>query len=197
MKEFQRKKVLITGGLGFIGSNLARRLVMHGAEVTLADSLIPQYGGNKHNIADIRGQVTVNVCDVRDRFAFEYLVQGQDFLFNLAGQTSHIDSMTDPQADLDINASAELSILEACRRTNSGVRLVFASTRQLYGRPVYLPVDENHPIRPVDVNGINKLAGEGYHLLYSSVYGIRSSVLRLTNTYGPGMRGKEHRKTFV
>jgi UDP-glucose 4-epimerase len=197
MKEFQRKKVLITGGLGFIGSNLARRLVVHGAEVTLADSLIPQYGGNKHNIADIRGQVTVNVCDVRDRFAFEYLVQGQDFLFNLAGQTSHIDSMTDPQADLDINASAQLSILEACRRTNPSVRLVFASTRQLYGRPSYLPVDENHPIRPVDVNGINKLAGEGYHLLYSSVYGIRSSVLRLTNTYGPGMRVKDARQTFL
>lgn len=197
MKEFQDKRVLITGGLGFIGSNLARRLVALGAQVTLADSLIPQYGGNHQNIADIRGQVTVNVCDVRDRFAFEYLVQGQDFLFNLAGQTSHLDSMTDPQTDLDINASAQLSILEACRRTNLGIRLVFASTRQLYGRPDYLPVDERHPIRPVDVNGINKLAGEGYHLLYSNVYGIRSSVLRLTNTYGPGMRVKDARQTFL
>ena len=195
--EFQNKKVLITGGLGFIGSNLARRLVAHGANVTLADSLIPLYGGNMRNVADIRDQVTVNVCDVRDRFAFEYLVQEQDFLFNLAGQTSHIDSMTDPQADLDINASAQLSILEACRRANSGIRLVFASTRQIYGRPAYLPVDEKHPIRPVDVNGINKLAGEGYHLLYSNVYGIRSSVLRLTNTYGPGMRVKDARQTFL
>lgn len=197
MDDFKGKKVLITGGLGFIGSNLARRLVAQGADVTLADSLIPQYGGNLRNIADIRHRLTVNVCDVRDRFAFEYLVQGQDFLFNLAGQTSHIDSMTDPQADLDINASAQLSILEACRRANPGIRLVFASTRQLYGRPVYLPVDEKHPIRPVDVNGINKLAGEGYHLLYSSVYGIRSSVLRLTNTYGPGMRVKDARQTFL
>jgi UDP-glucose 4-epimerase len=194
---FQNKKVLITGGLGFIGSNLARRLLEHGAQVTLADSLIPQYGGNMRNIDGIRDRLTVNVCDVRDRFAFEYLIQDQDFLFNLAGQTSHIDSMTDPQADLDINASAQLSILEACRRANRGIRLVFASTRQIYGRPAYLPVDEKHPIRPVDVNGINKLAGEGYHLLYSSVYGIRSSVLRLTNTYGPAMRVKDARQTFL
>src|SRR5260370_20216598 len=157
MNEFQDKRVLITGGLGFIGSNLARRLLSCGARVTLADSLIPQYGGNLRNIDDIRDRLTVNVCDVRDRFAFEYLVQDQDFLFNLAGQTSHIDSMTDPQADLDINASAQLSILEACRRANRGIRLVFASTRQLYGRPVYLPVDEKHPIQPFDWNGIKKL----------------------------------------
>ena len=197
MNHFQDKRVLITGGIGFIGSNLARRLVEVGALVTLADSLIPQYGGNMRNIADIRDRVVVNVCDVRDRFAFEYLVRGQDFLFNLAGQTSHLDSMTDPQTDLDINAAAQLSILEACRRVNPGIRLVFASTRQLYGRPDYLPVDEKHPIRPVDVNGINKLAGEGYHLLYSSVYGIRASVLRLTNTYGPGMRVKDARQTFL
>ncbi len=197
MSDFLGKKVLITGGLGFIGSNLARRLVAEGAQVTLADSLIPQYGGNMHNIADIRDRLTVNVCDVRDRFALEYLVQDRDFLFNLAGQTSHVDSMTDPQTDLDINASAQLSILESCRRANSAIRLVFASTRQIYGRPAYLPVDEKHPIRPVDVNGINKLAGEGYHLLYSSIYGIRSSVLRLTNTYGPGMRVKDARQTFL
>ena len=197
MNNFQDSRVLITGGVGFIGSSLARSLVALGARVTLVDSLIPQYGGNLHNIADIRDRLTVNVCDVRDRFAMEYLVQNQDYLFNLAGQTSHLDSMTDPQTDLDINASAQLAILEACRRANRGVRLVFASTRQLYGRPDYLPVDEKHPIRPVDVNGINKLAGEGYHLLYSSVYGIRASVLRLTNTYGPGMRVKDARQTFL
>ncbi len=197
MDNFRGTNVLVTGGLGFIGSNLARRLVGLGARVTLVDSLIPLYGGHLQNIADIRSDVVVNVCDVRDRFAMEYLVQKQDYLFNLAGQTSHLDSMTDPQTDLDINASAQLSILEACRRVNPGVRLVFASTRQLYGRPDYLPVDEKHPIRPVDVNGINKLAGEGYHLLYSSVYGIRASVLRLTNTYGPGMRVKDARQTFL
>jgi UDP-glucose 4-epimerase len=195
--SFDGSRVLITGGLGFIGSNLARHLAGQGARVTLADSLIPQYGGNLHNIEDFRDRVTVNVCDVRDRFAMEYLVQGQDFLFNLAGQTSHLDSMTNPQTDLDINAGAQLAILEACRRVNQRIRIVFASTRQLYGRPEYLPVDEKHPIRPVDVNGINKLAGEGYHLLYSSVYGIRSSALRLTNTYGPGMRVRDARQTFL
>lgn len=190
-------KVLVTGGLGFIGSNLARRLIGLDAEVTLVDSLIPQYGGNPRNIADIRNRVQVNVCDVRDRFAIEYLVAGQQFLFNLAGQTSHLDSMTDPHTDLDINAGAQLSILEACRKVNPGIRLVFASTRQVYGRPDYLPVDEKHPIRPVDVNGINKLAGEWYHLLYNNVHGIQASVLRLTNTYGPGMRVKDARQTFL
>jgi UDP-glucose 4-epimerase len=197
MNDFRNSRVLITGGLGFIGSNLARRLVALGARVTLVDSLIPLYGGNQQNIEDIRDDVTVNICDVRDRFAIEYLVQGQDYLFNLAGQTSHLDSMSDPQTDLDINASAQLAILEACRRTNPAIRLTFASTRQVYGRPEYLPVDEKHPIRPVDVNGINKLAGEWYHLLYSNVYGIRASVLRLTNTYGPGMRVKDARQTFL
>lgn len=195
--NYQGKQVLITGGLGFIGSNLARALVAQGAEVTLIDSLIPQYGGNPFNINDIRDKVTVNVCDVRDPFAMAYLLKGKDYLFNLAGQTSHMDSMSDPQTDLDINATAQLSILEACRKSNPNIKIVFASTRQLYGKPDYLPVDERHPIRPVDVNGINKLAGEWYHLLYSNVYGIRACALRLTNTYGPGMRVKDARQTFL
>lgn len=195
--SYTDKKVLLTGGLGFIGSNLARALVAQGAQVTLVDSLIPLYGGNSFNVEDIRDKLTVNVCDVRDRFAIEHLLQDQDYLFNLAGQTSHMDSMTDPKTDLDINAAAQLSILEACRTANPGIRVVFASTRQIYGKPTYLPVDEEHPICPVDVNGINKLAGEWYHLLYSKVYGIRSTVLRLTNTYGPGMRVKDARQTFL
>ncbi len=197
MNSYLNKKVLITGGLGFIGSNLARALVAQGAEVTLVDSLIPQYGGNSFNIEGIRDKVTVNVCDVRDPFAMAYLLKDKDYLFNLAGQTSHMDSMTDPQTDLEINAVAQLSILEACRKVNSGIKIVFASTRQLYGKPDYLPVDEKHPIRPVDVNGINKLAGEWYHLLYNNVYGIRACALRLTNTYGPGMRVKDARQTFL
>ena len=161
------------------------------------DSLIPQYGGSLFNIENIREMVHVNVCDVRDPHAMKHLVQGKDFLFNLAGQTSHIDSMTDPQTDLEINASAQLSILEACRLNNPEIKIVFASTRQLYGKPDYLPVDEKHQIRPVDVNGINKLAGEWYHLLYNNVYGIRACALRLTNTYGPGMRVKDARQTFL
>lgn len=197
MKKYENAKVLITGGLGFIGSNLARALVSQGADVTLVDSLIPQYGGNVFNIDDIRNKVTVNVCDVRDPFAMAYLLKDKDYLFNLAGQTSHMDSMSDPQTDLDINANAQLSILEACRKVNPSIKIVFASTRQLYGKPDYLPVDEMHPIRPVDVNGINKLAGEWYHLLYNNVYGIRACALRLTNTYGPGMRVKDARQTFL
>jgi UDP-glucose 4-epimerase len=195
--SYHNSTVIVTGGLGFIGSNLARELVKQGARVTLVDSLIPQYGGNLYNIADIRDKLEVNICDVRDPHAMKYLVQGKDYLFNLAGQTSHIDSMTDPQTDLDINASAQLSILEACRINNPKIKIVFASTRQLYGKPDYLPVDEKHPIRPVDVNGINKLAGEWYHLLYNNVYGIRACALRLTNTYGPGMRVKDARQTFL
>lgn len=197
MNYFKNKKILITGGLGFIGSNLARKLIMLGGEVTIVDSLIPQYGGNIFNIDDIKDSVAVNICDVRDPFAMSYLVQGKDYLFNLAGQTSHIDSMTDPQTDLNINANAQLSILESCRKANQEIKIVFASTRQLYGKPDYLPVDEGHPIRPVDVNGINKLAGEWYHILYNNVYGIRSCALRLTNTYGPGMRVKDARQTFL
>lgn len=195
--DFTAKKVLITGGLGFIGSNLAKCLVELGANVTLVDSLIPEYGGNLWNIEPIKGKVRVNISDVRDEYAMKYLIQGQDYLFNLAGQTSHVDSMNNPYPDLEINAKAQLSILEACRKYNHGIKLVFASTRQMYGAPQYLPVDEKHPLAPVDVNGINKMAGEWYHLLYNNVYGIRASVLRLTNTYGPRMRVKDARQTFL
>jgi UDP-glucose 4-epimerase len=190
-------RVLITGGLGFIGSTLARRLVGHGAKVTLVDSLNPDYGGNLFNIQGIEDRVRVNISDVRDHHSMRYLVQGQDVLFNLAGQTSHMDSMRDPETDLDINCRAQLSILEACRQFNPGIRIVFASTRQMYGRPDYLPVDEKHLLRPVDVNGINKMAGEWYHILYSNVYGLRASALRLTNTIGPRMRVKDARQTFL
>lgn len=195
--QFNGKKVLITGGLGFIGSNLAMRLVEAGADVSLVDSLIPEYGGNLWNIEPVKNQLRVNISDVRDPYSMKYLIKGQDYLFNLAGQTSHIDSMHNPFTDLDINAHSQLSILESCRHHNPDIKVVFASTRQLYGAPQYLPVDEKHPLRPVDVNGINKMAGEGYHLLYNQVYGIRSVVLRLTNTYGPGMRVKDARQTFL
>jgi UDP-glucose 4-epimerase len=196
-RQFDGASVLVTGGLGFIGSNLARRLVQLGAKVTLVDSLVPEYGGNPFNIADIADKVRVNISDVRDAFSMRYLVQGQDYLFNLAGQTSHLDSMQDPHTDLEINCRAQLSILEACRHHNKRLRVVFASTRQIYGKPDYLPVDEKHPLRPVDVNGINKMAGEWYHLLYCNVYDVPTSVLRLTNTYGPRMRIKDARQTFV
>lgn len=194
---FSGARVLITGGAGFIGSNLGRRLVALGADVTLVDSLIPEYGGNLENIRDFEAHVRFNIADVRDAHSMEYLVKDVDFLFNLAGQTSHLDSMRDPYPDLEINVRAQLSILEACRLHNEGVRIVFASTRQIYGRPSYLPVDERHLVAPIDVNGINKLAGEQYHLVYHGAHGLRTSALRLTNTYGPGMRVKDARQTFV
>ena len=191
------KRALITGGLGFIGSALARRLVAMGAEVTIVDSLIPEYGGSLRNVQGMEGKVHINISDVRDVHSLPHFVRGQDYLFNLAGQTSHMDSMNDPQTDLEINARAQLSTLEACRRHNPCIRIVFASTRQIYGKPDYLPVDEKHPLRPVDVNGINKLSGESYHLLYHRVHGVCSTVLRLTNTIGPRMRVKDARQTFV
>ncbi len=194
---FINRRVLITGALGFIGSNLARRLVDFGARVLLVDSLIPEYGGNLFNIAGVEDRVRLNISDVRDEHSMHYLVQGQDYLFNLAGQTSHMDSMLDPYTDLEINCRAQLSILEACRKHNPSVKVVFASTRQLYGKPYYLPVDEKHLKQPVDVNGINKMAGEWYHILYNNVYGIRACSLRLTNTYGPRMRVKDARQTFL
>jgi len=195
--DFRGRRALITGGIGFIGSNLARRLVELGAQVTLVDSLIPAYGGNLFNIAGIEDRVRINISDVRDVHSMRYLVQGMDFLFNLAGQTSHIDSMEDPYTDLETNARAQLSILESCRHHNPGIKIVFASTRQIYGKPDYLPVDEKHLLRPVDVNGINKMAGEWYHILYNNVYGVRACALRLTNTYGPRMRVKDARQTFL
>ena len=197
MTDFHNKNCLITGGLGFIGSNLARTLVERGARVTLVDSLVPEYGGLLFNVADIENRLKINISDVRDEFSFRHLVKNQDFLFNLAGQTSHLDSMHNPFPDLEINCRAQLSILECCRKENPAVKIVFASTRQLYGKPDFLPVDENHPLRPVDVNGINKMAGEWYHILYNNVYGIRACALRLTNTYGPRMRIKDARQTFL
>jgi UDP-glucose 4-epimerase len=194
---FRGRKALVTGGLGFIGSNLATRLVKLGADVLLVDSLIPEYGGNLFNIAAIRKKVRVNISDVRDEHSMRYLIQDQDYLFNLAGQTSHTDSMEDPYTDLEINSKAQLFILESCRKYNPNIKVIFASTRQIYGKPEYLPVDEKHPLRPVDVNGINKMAGECYTILYNNVYGIRSCALRLTNTYGPHMRVKDARQTFL
>lgn len=194
---FHDKRVLITGGLGFIGSNVAHRLIDLGAEVLIVDSLIPEYGGNLFNVRSIEDRLRINIADVRDEHGLRYLVQEQDIIFNLAGQVSHTDSMTDPYTDLEINARSQLSLLEACRHGNPAAKVVYASTRQIYGRPEYLPVDERHPLQPADVNGINKLAGEWYHIVYNNVYGLRTVSLRLTNTYGPRMRIRDPRQTFI
>lgn len=196
-EEYAGKRVMITGGLGFIGSNLARRLVHLDAQVLLVDSLIPGYGGNRRNIAGIQDDVRVNIADVRTQATMNFLVQDQDYIFNLAGQVSHLDSMTDPFTDLDINCRSQLSLLEACRHNNPGVKIIFAGTRQQYGKPDYLPIDERHLMHPTDVNGINKMAGEWYHILYNNVYGIRASSLRLTNTYGPRQYVKDARMGFI
>jgi UDP-glucose 4-epimerase len=188
---------MITGGVGLIGSALARRLVGFGADVTLVDSMIAEYGGNFANIAAIRDRVRVNIADIRDAHAMRHLLAGQEFLFDLAAQTSHLDSMKAPLDDLAINARAQLQLLEASRAVAPEIVITHAGTRQIYGRPRYLPVDEAHPLRPTDVNGVNKMAGEAYHLLFHDVYGIRTRSLRLTNVYGPGMRVKDARQNFL
>src|SRR6187402_1390716 len=194
---YRGRRVMITGGLGFIGSNLAHRLVQLGADVLLVDSLIPDYGGNLFNIAGLEDQVTVNVADVRQASTMNYLVQGREVIFNLAGQVSHIDSMRDPHTDLEINCRSQLTILEACRHHNPDAKVIYASTRQIYGRPDALPVTERHLVRPTDVNGINKAAGEYYHLVYNNVFGVRACALRLTNVYGPRQLLRHNRQGFI
>jgi len=198
VSEFYRgKRVLITGGAGFIGSNLAIRLVDLGARVQIVDSMLPAYGADLAHIEPVRHKIRVNFSDIRDRHSLSYIVKDEDLIFSLAGQVSHLDSMQDPMTDLEINCRSQLSLLECCRHGNPAARLVFASTRQVYGRPEYVPVDEQHPLNPVDVNGINKLAAEMYYTLYHRVYGIRAVSLRLTNTYGPRMDLETGRKGFV
>ena len=197
LDAYRGARVLVTGGLGFIGSHLAKELVDLGADVTIVDSLIPEYGGNDHNVRDIEDRVEINYSDIRDPWSIRHLVQAKDYIFNLAGQVSHIDSMKDPQTDLDINCKSQLSLLEACRVNNADARIIFAASRQQYGKPKFVPVTEDHPLTPVDVNGINLIAGEGYHLLYNEVYGIPAVSLRLTNTYGPHLLMKHGRQGFI
>jgi UDP-glucose 4-epimerase len=194
---YQGARALVTGGLGLIGSALARCLVELGAVVTIVDALVTESSANLHNIAPIRERVQLELVDVRTTHTLETLLAGQDYIFNLAGQSSHMASMADPLADLDVNCRAQLALLDACRRVNPQAVIVFASTRQIYGRPEYFPVDERHPLSPIDVNGVDKMAGEAFHLLYHDAFGLRTSALRLTNTYGPGMRIKDARQTFV
>jgi UDP-glucose 4-epimerase len=200
-RVYNGARVLVTGGLGFIGSNLAIKLLELGAHVTVVDSLLPETGGNPFNIEPVQDhpRLSVRTVDVRDVLAMERLVRGQSLIFNLAGQVSHIDSMQDPFTDLEINCRSQLALLDTCRKFAPETKVLFASTRQIYGRVPedQLPVDERQPPSPVDVNGINKLAGERYHVLYNNVYGIHTSVLRLTNTYGPRMLIKNNRQTAI
>ncbi|HXP76201.1 MAG TPA: NAD-dependent epimerase/dehydratase family protein [Stellaceae bacterium] len=194
---FKGAQILVTGGFGLIGSALVRRLVAAGLRVRVLDNLDPDSGANRANLEGLEDRIEAVIGDLRDPDAVRRALPGCDVLFNLAAQTSHLGSMQAPLADLDVNARAQLALLEIARAVNPGLRIVFASTRQIYGKPDYLPVDERHPLRPVDVNGIDKLAGEAFHLLYHRVHGLRTTALRLTNTYGPGMRIRDARQTFV
>jgi UDP-glucose 4-epimerase len=191
------RRVVVTGGLGFIGSALTRALLKRGARVTIVDALLPACGGSNSNLEGIEDEVEVVELDLREGDALRPYLRDCEVVFNLAGHMSHIESMRNPLLDLELNARAQLGFLETCRLLRTPPTIVYASTRQVYGRPRYLPVDESHPTEPVDVNGVHKLAAEDYHLLYHRVYGFRVCVLRLTNTYGPRMRIQDARHTFL
>ena len=185
MNLFNGRNVLITGGLGFVGSNLAIKLVELGAKVKIIDMLHPTMGGNFYNIEPVKQRVKVIVGDIFDKKIVKPIIEDTDIIYNLAGQISHIDSMIDPYFDLDINCKSQISLLENCREYNPQALIVFASTRQIYGTPKYLPVNEEHPVIPIDVNGIHKYAAECYHTLYNKYHGLKTVSLRLTNTFGP------------
>lgn len=198
LEEFYRgRRVLVTGGLGFIGSNLAHRLVKLGSRVSIVDALVPSHGGSYRNIGGIEDVVAVRVADMQSPRVAKEAVAGQEVIFNLMGQVSHVDSMANPRKDAEYNFLSHLSLLEACRRYNREAKVVYAGTRGQYGRPEYTPVDEGHPLRPIDVNGVNKQAAEGLHLVYHRAHGIRTVSLRLSNTYGPRQLMKHNRQGFI
>jgi len=195
---YDDKVVLITGGLGFIGSNLAMRLASSSsAEIRIVDSMHPRCGGNPKNLEGIARPVRIDIYDLRQIPALCEAVSGADVIFHLAGHVSHTDSMRDPLEDLGGNAAASISLLESCRLSNPRARIVYSSTRQFYGRPQRLPVDELHPILPLDINGVNKYAAELYHHIYHQVHGIETCSLRLTNTYGPRQLIRNASQGFV
>jgi len=196
-KTFHNKRILITGGMGLLGSNLARLLLPTGAIITVIDNFSPKHGANKFNLHDIQNEITTVIADIGDAGIINKLVCEVDYIFNFAGQSSHIYSMVNPLSDLDGNLRAQLTLLEACRKFNPKVKIFFSSTRQVYGIPEQLPVDENHKLAPIDINGHHKLLAEEYHNLYYKHYGIRSVIFRLTNTYGPGMRVKDGLQNFL
>jgi UDP-glucose 4-epimerase len=183
--DYANKKVLVTGGLGMIGSNIVVELVKLGAEVSILDAMLPLYGGNFFNIEEVKDQVTVNVADIRDVSALNYLVRDVDIIFNLAAQVSYIDSQTDPLLDLDINCKGHLLLLEACRVYNPDVKIIFSGSRLEYGEITGKDkVSEDHALRPKSFYGIHKVVGEFYHLMYHKLHGIRSVAFRIANPYG-------------
>lgn len=195
--QYDGLTVLITGGAGFIGSNLAHHLVRLGAEVQIIDALLSNQGANPFNLHGITDRVKFVQADIGDECVINRLVGGVDIIFNLAGHISHLDSLLYPQRDLQLNCAAQITLLEACRSYNPQVKIVFTSTRQVYGRPQCLPVSETHRVAPLDINGVNKLAAEHYHLLYQRLYGMRAVCLRLSNTYGPRQLLAHERQGFI
>ncbi len=182
---FNNKEVLVTGGLGFIGSNLCIELVRQGARVTIIDNMLPRQGGNLFNIRDIEGEAAVNISDVRNQLSMNHLVQGKDYIFHLAGQVNHVDSMKNPLQDLEINCRGTLVLLEALRHHNRDAKVIFAGTRGEYGSSVSLPVDEDHPTNPKGVYAVTNLTAEKLVLVYDDVFKVKGACLRITNTYGP------------
>jgi UDP-glucose 4-epimerase len=182
---FRDKDVLITGGLGFIGSNLAIELVRLGAKVTIVDNMLPRQGGNLFNINDIVDKVTVNISDVRNELSMNHLVKGKDYIFHLAGQVNHVDSMRNPLQDLDINCRGTLVLLESLRQFNRDAKIIFAGTRGEYGSSVKLPVDEDHPTNPKGIYAVTNLTAEKMVLVYDDIYKIKGACLRITNSFGP------------
>ncbi|MCX6593641.1 MAG: NAD-dependent epimerase/dehydratase family protein [Acidobacteria bacterium] len=184
--RYKNRRVLVTGGLGFIGSNLALQLAAEGARVTVVDPCVPGCGGDPAHIPSSSG-IYVIAANIGQVERLRDHVMAADVVFNIAGEISHIQSMLNPERDLDLNTRDHLRFLEACREWRRGVRVVYASTRQVFGVPEYLPVDEHHPVNPVDYNGVHKYAASQYHLMLSRKGDLDAIVLRLTNVYGPRM----------
>jgi UDP-glucose 4-epimerase len=195
--EFVGKNVLITGGLGFIGSNLAIKLVELGAHLTLVDAMIPDYGGNLFNIEPVKGKVVINFCDIRDANAMNYLVKGKDYIFHLAGQVCHVMSLTNPFPDIDINIKGTAIVMEACKIHNPEAKVIYTGTRGQYGSSVKLPVSEDAPTNPKGIYEISNLTAEKIIKVYGDVHGIDCALLRLTNTYGPRAQMKHSRYGVV
>jgi nucleoside-diphosphate-sugar epimerase len=189
--------VLITGGAGMIGSTIAHQAVAQGARVSILDAMLPLYGGNLFNLQGILPQVRFIQGDIRDLDLMRRVVPGYDFIFSLAGQVSYVDSNTDPLMDLEINCKGHLQVLEACRLENPRARLLFASSRFVYGRIEYNPVDEGHPFNCLSIYGIHKLAGEKYYRFYQEAYGVPTVSVRIANPYGPRQQMKHSKYGIV
>jgi len=183
--NYKNQEVLITGGLGFVGSNLAIALVKQGAKVTVIDNMLLRQGGNMFNILPVKNKIKIHFKDIRNRSVMNKLVRDKDFIFHLAGQVNHVASIKNPLQDLSINAEGTLVALEACRKFNKDARFIFTGTRGQYGSSVRLPVDEDHPMNPKGVYAITNLCAEKFVMVYDEIHKIRSIALRITNTYGP------------